>query len=114
MALAKNLQDRICRRVEAEISPNCMHRLPSGACQQPQDFPCPIHNNVDGIIEVVRSASSNSIEPYVRKLREIVCKKCQMLDEFGECKLRDNLDCCLDAFIVLIVKIVEEELAREQ
>ena len=114
MADANSVQERICERVEAEISPNCMHRLPSGVCWKPENFPCPIHNNVDGIIEVVRSVSSNSIEPYVRKLREIVCKKCQMLDEFGECKLRDNLDCCLDAFIVLIVKIVEEELAREQ
>ena len=114
MAEAMSVQERICERVEAEISPNCMHRLPSGVCRQPEGFPCPIHNNVDGIIEVVRSVSSNSIEPYVRKLREIVCKKCEMLDESGEYNLRDNLDCCLDAFIALIVKIVEKELAREQ
>ena len=112
--MAKSLQDRICRRVEAEISPNCMHRLPSGVCQQPQDFPCPIHNNVDCIIEVVHSVSSDRLDPYITRLRQVVCQKCQMLDESGECKLRDNLDCCLDAFIVLIVKIVEEELAREQ
>ncbi len=114
MAQAKSVQERICERVEAEISPNCMHRMPGGVCWNPEEFPCPIHNNVAGIIEVVRSVSSNSIDPYVRKLREIVCQKCQMLDESGECKLRDSLDCCLDAFIVPIVKIVEEELAREQ
>ena len=114
MAEAKSVQERICERVEAEISPNCMHRRPSRVCWKPEDFPCPIHGNMAAIIDVVRSVSSDRIDPYVTRLREEVCQKCQMLDESGECKLRDNLDCCLDAFIVLIVKIVEEELAREQ
>ncbi len=114
MAAAEGLKERICERVEAEISPNCMHRMPSGVCRQPEDFPCPIHGNMAGIIDVVRSVSSDRIDPYVTRLREVVCQNCRMLDESGECKLRDNLDCCLDAFIVLIVQIVEEELAREQ
>ena len=114
MAEANSVQERICERVEAEISPNCMHRMPSGVCRQPEDFPCPIHGNMAAIIEVVRSVSSNRIDPYVTRLREVVCQKCQMLNESSECKLRDTLDCCLDVFVVLIVKIVEEELAREQ
>ncbi len=114
MEHAKSVQERICKRVEAEISPNCMHRMPSGVCRQPEDFPCPIHSNMARIIEIVRSVSSERIDSYVNRLRAEVCNVCGMQDELGECCMRNKLDCCLDAFFVLVVRIVEEELAREQ
>ncbi len=108
----QTLQDRILHRIDTEVSPNCMHRLPSGECQKPEGLPCPIRANIDRMIEVVRPTSSDSIEPYAERLREIICGSCEMEDELGNCPLRDRIDCCLDALFVLVVNIVEEEINR--
>ncbi len=113
MVVSKSLRERIADRIAAEVSPNCMHRLPTGRCQQPADLPCPITSNIDGIIDIVRSVSSDQIGLYVDRLRETVCRKCPMQDESGQCRLRDSVDCCLDALLVLVVTVVEEEIERE-
>jgi hypothetical protein len=113
MVVSKSLRERIADRVATEVSPNCMHRLPTGKCHQPEDLPCPITSNIDSIIDIVRSVSSDLIEPYVDRVRETVCRKCGMQDELGQCCLRDRVDCCLDALFVLVVTIVEEEIERE-
>ncbi len=110
--VADNLQARILHRIDTEVSPNCMHRLPSAECLKPNDLPCPIVSNLDRIIEIVRSESADRIEPYVARLREQVCRHCGMEDENGRCELRDRVDCCLDAFFVLVVQVIEEELSR--
>lgn len=113
MVVSRSLHERITDRIAAEVSPNCMHRLPTGRCHQPEDLPCPITSNIDGIIDIVRSVSSDRIEPYVDRVRETVCRKCPMQDESGQCCLRDRVDCCLDALFVLVVTIVEEEIKRD-
>lgn len=107
---ANTLRERILHRVDTEVAPNCMHRLPSAECLKPEGLPCPISTNMDSMIEVVRSISSEQIEPYVDRMRQRICRTCTMEDEFGNCRLRDNADCCLDNFIVLVVNIVEEEI----
>ncbi len=112
MIPVRSLHDRISDRIATEVSPSCMHRLPTGECEQPEGLPCPIHSNIDRIIGIVRSVSSDRIDSYVERLGEEVCKACGMQDEFGECRLRNQLDCCLDAFFVLVVRIVEEEIER--
>lgn len=62
MVLSKSLRERVADRIAGEVSPNCVHRLPTGRCQQPEDLPCPITNNFDSIIDIVRSVSSDGIE----------------------------------------------------
>ncbi len=113
MIVSKSLRERIADRIAAEVSPNCMHRLPTGQCQQPEELPCQITNNINSIIGIVRSVSSDEIGPYVERVHQTVCRKCGMQDELGQCCLRDRVDCCLDALFVLVVTIVEEEIQRE-
>ncbi len=110
--VAEDLQARILRRIDSEVSPNCMHRLPSAECLKLNDLPCPMVSNLDRIIDIVRSESAEGIEPYVERLRADVCRHCGMEDANGRCELRDRVDCCLDAFFVLVVQIVEDELSR--
>lgn len=74
MVVSRSLHERIADRIAAEVSPNCMHRLPTDRCQQPEDLPCPITSNIDSIIDSVRSVSSERIEPYAERVRETVCE----------------------------------------
>ncbi len=77
-------------------------------------MPCPILSRVDKIIEVVKSIDSNLMAPYVRKLREVVCSECGMQDKEGRCEMRIHSDCTLDNYFVLLVDLVDQELARER
>ena len=68
--------------------------------------------HLEEVIDLVSTAKSNSIEPYIELLRERVCAKCENQDEQGVCKLRDSDDpvptwCVLDAYYNLIVGTAE-------
>ncbi len=119
---SSNPESRICRdckrtynilcRIDTEVAPNCMHRLPGDKCQEPiPGFVCPISSNVDLIIEAVSSVSSDLMEPYIEKLRLKVCGECRMETD-GHCRLRDDANCCLYSFFPLIVDIVEQEMGE--
>ena len=109
----QTLQQRILDRIDQEVAPNCMHRLPNAECLKPEGTPCPIVANLDRVINIVRTEASARIEPYVERLRQEVCRQCGLEDELRNCRLRDQVDCCLDAFFVLVVGVIEEELDRE-
>lgn len=105
------VQQRIRERLEAEVCRACIYRTANGSCGLPEATPCPILSRVDRIIDVVRSVSSDRIEPYIDRLREVVCQHCRFEDENRHCRLRDSADCALDDYFALVVNIVEDELA---
>lgn len=104
------LQDRIRVRLETEVCHNCIYRTRDGSCGLPERMSCPILSRVDKIVEIVWTTESDRIEPYVEKLREVICRNCRMEDENGHCPLREHGDCALDDYFALVVNIVEEEL----
>lgn len=107
----KGLYDRIEARLLDDVCSKCIYRTAQGGCGLPRNIPCPILTRVKDIVEVVRSVSSDEIDPYVERLRAVVCRKCPIEDEGGHCRMRDKSDCALDDYFGLIVSIVEEELA---
>ena len=109
----KTLHDRVEKRLRSTICPACIYRLANGGCGLTGRDECPILVNIDAIIRIVRTTHSDSIGPYVDRLREAVCANCTMQDIHGHCRMRDHADCALDDYFALIVEIVEEELEHK-
>ena len=69
--------------------------------------------NVQAAIDVVRGIQSDKMDPYVERLREVICSECPHEDMDGVCAMRAHADCPLDDYFGMLVEIIEEELARK-
>ncbi|MFO0974221.1 MAG: hypothetical protein U1A27_12400 [Phycisphaerae bacterium] len=109
----KTLRERVEQRVRDTVCRACIYEKADGGCNLDPGRDCPILGRVDKLIEVVRTTHSDDIDPYVARLREAVCAECEMQDGDGQCPLRRHADCALDDYFVLIVDLIEQELAVE-
>lgn len=109
----KPLQQRVEERIRDVICRACIYERADGGCSLEGRSDCPIISRVDKVIEVVRNTKSASIDPYVDSLRQVVCAECINQDAEGRCAMRTHSDCALDDYFVLIVDLVEQELAAE-
>jgi hypothetical protein len=108
----KPLRDRIEERIRDTICRACVYEKAGGGCAL-EKMACPIINRIDKVIDVVRTTRSDRIDPYVERLRQVVCNECSMQDAGGHCPMRAHSDCALDDYFVLLVDLVEQELATE-
>ena len=105
------LREKIEAQLREQVCSVCFARLRNGGCGLPEGFRCPLFEHLDEVIQIVGSTQEEAIEPYVDRLRQVICSHCQMNDS-GHCAKRDNLECALDMYLPLVVEIIESELKR--
>lgn len=69
---------------------------------------CIIKRFLPEIVEAVSSVNSDTIDPYFDEIRRKVCTQCEYLKPDGNCDVKERADCCLDRYLVLIVRAIEE------
>lgn len=67
-----------------------------------------LFNNLPRIVQSISRVHSDKMEDYTAAIREDICAECvhQRLD--GSCKLREEVRCVLDRYLLLIVETIEE------
>lgn len=108
------LRDRVAARIAERVCPVCAFCGADGRCHTPDKEGCGILRNLDEIITIVREGHSDRMDPYIARLREVVCDSCRNQADDGRCPLRVGADCSLDDYFGLVVELVEEELARKE
>ncbi len=103
------LRENIEKKLRERVCANCYATLPDGSCNLGG---CPIFARLDEIIEIVSSIRDYSIDPYLDRLRTIICATCEQHPD-GRCLRRDALDCGLSMYFPMVVEIIEEELYKE-
>jgi len=56
---------------------------------------------------------SFDLTPYVEGIRSEVCPNCSQ-DQQGRCVFRENFDCSVDNFLLLVVDTIEDVKSRER
>ncbi|MBI3895065.1 MAG: hypothetical protein HY313_03950 [Acidobacteria bacterium] len=99
-ALEALLRQRICSI--------CVDRNMDGTCSLNQRNDCALFDRFPRIVRSISRVNSEKIDDYVTAIREDVCADCinQALD--GSCKLRDEVRCVLDRYLLLIIGVIEE------
>lgn len=108
----KPLLERIEDRVRETICRACIYEKTGGGCALDK-VACPIISRLDRVVDIVKHINSDRIDPYVEALRSVVCNQCVMQEATGRCPMREHADCALDDYFVLLVDLVEQELAAE-
>lgn len=107
----KGPYERILERIAGRICKVCAFRGADGECYSPDPEGCAIMRKLDDIIAAVQGIHSDRMDPYVDRLRELVCANCSNQDSRGNCPLRPGANCALDDYFELVVEIIEEELS---
>ncbi|MBI4460504.1 MAG: hypothetical protein HY648_10665, partial [Acidobacteria bacterium] len=99
-ALEEMLRERICSV--------CVDRNVDGTCNLSRQHECALFESFPKIVQAVSRVNSDKIDDYVTAIREDVCAGCVNQDADGLCKLRDEVRCVLDRYLLLIVGMIEE------
>jgi len=102
--LEARVRERICRV--------CSDRALDGSCGLEDPSRCSLFHLLPEVAKAIQSTSSDDIGDYVRAIRENVCTVCNERAADGSCEVRDQVRCALDAYLILIVEVIEETTGK--
>ena len=103
--------------VRSRICGVCSDRTLEGGCgleggglEEPGG--CALFRLFPEVAKAIQSTSSDDIGDYIAAIRENVCSVCNEQAADGTCEARDQVRCALDAYLLLIVQIIEEATGK--
>lgn len=72
----------------------------------------PLFQHLDEVIDIVAGIRDYSVDPYMDRVREVVCSSCRA-DAQCCCVSREAKACGLDRYFPDVVAIIEQELKAE-
>lgn len=107
----KRYMSRLTNRIEARLRERIEAAEKSAGRGGKLDLG-PLFARLDDVLAVVEGIRDYSVEPYMERVREVVCATCRE-DSSGRCAARDAEVCGLDRHFELIVATIEEELKSD-
>jgi hypothetical protein len=98
------VRDRICRV--------CSDRTADGNCGLEQPSACALFRLFPQVAQAIQSVQSDDIADYIQAIRQGVCSVCNDQLADGSCETRSQVQCALDAYLLLIVDVIEETTGR--
>jgi hypothetical protein len=99
------VRDRICRV--------CSDRTADGNCGLEQPSACALFRLFPQVAKAIQSVQSDEINDYILAIRQEVCTVCNEQLADGSCEVRHQVQCALDAYLLLIVDVIEETTGRK-
>lgn len=75
---------------------------------------CAIEGHLQGLVAALSSVESTRLADYEAAIRAQVCASCENQDEQGQCALRVDASCALEAYLSLVLDAVEEVNLRRE
>ncbi len=98
------IRNRICRL--------CTDRTVEGDCSLEEPDHCALFRLFPQVAEAIQTVESDDIEPYIEAIRRNVCSVCADQAADGSCETRQQVQCALDAYLVLVVDAIEEATGK--
>jgi hypothetical protein len=98
--------------VRDKICSVCSDRTEEGGCGLDQPSSCALFRLFPQVAKAIQSVESNDIKDYIRAIRSNVCSICIEQAPEGSCEMRRQVQCALDAYLVLVVQAVEEATGK--
>jgi hypothetical protein len=98
------VRNRICRL--------CTERDSDGQCGLEAPSSCALFRLFPQVALAVQSVNSDDINPYIEAIRRNVCSVCEEQAGDGTCEIRRQVQCALDAYLLLVVDAIEEATGK--
>jgi hypothetical protein len=90
----------------------CTDRAADGECGREQPADCALFRLLPEVVSAIRSVDSNDIRDYIAAIRRGVCSICVLERPDGSCEERQQVQCALDAYLLLVVEAIEEATGK--
>jgi hypothetical protein len=98
------VRNRICKV--------CTERTVDGQCGLEQPSSCALFRLFPQVAQAIQSVNSNDIHQYIEAIRLNVCSVCADHAADGSCETRQQVQCALDAYLLLVVDAIEEATGK--
>lgn len=90
----------------------CTDRKTDGTCGLEEPGECALFRLFPQVAEAIQSTQSDNLEDYINAIRHNVCSVCTAQDSDGSCGQRQQVQCALDAYLLLVVEAIEEATGK--
>jgi hypothetical protein len=90
----------------------CTERTGESQCGLEDPSSCALFRLFPQVAQAIQSVNSNDIQPYIDAIRRNVCSICQEQELDGTCESRHQVQCSLDAYLLLVVEAIEEATGK--
>lgn len=90
----------------------CTERTIEGQCGLENGSSCALFGLFPQVAQAIQSVNSNEIQPYIEAIRRNVCSVCREQGRDGSCESRQQVQCALDAYLLLVVDAIEEATGK--
>jgi hypothetical protein len=108
--------DRSFEELEAiirnRICSVCTERTTEGQCGLETPSSCALFRLLPQVAQAIQTVNSNEIHQYIEAIRRNVCSVCQEQAQDGSCEARQQVQCALDAYLILVVEAIEEATGK--
>lgn len=98
------VRNRICRV--------CTSRTAAGDCGLEEPSSCALFRLFPQVAQAIQSVKSDDIHQYIEAIRHQVCSVCNDQQADGACETRQQVQCALDAYLLLVVDAIEEATGK--
>ena len=98
------VRDRICNV--------CTARTVDGQCGLEEPSSCALFRLFPQVAQAIQSVESDDIQQYIDSIRHNVCAVCADQARDGSCETRQQVQCALDAYLLLVVDAIEEATGK--
>ena len=90
----------------------CTERTNEGQCGLENPSSCALFRLFPQVAQAIQSVSSTDIQEYIDAIRRSVCSVCEEQAQDGSCEVRRQVQCSLDAYLLLVVDAIEEATGK--
>ena len=90
----------------------CTERTDEGQCGLEDSSSCALFRLFPQVAQAIQSVNSNDIQQYIDAIRRNVCSVCEEQAQDGSCEVRRQVQCSLDAYLLLVVDAIEEATGK--
>ena len=98
--------------VRNKICKVCTERTVDGQCGLEEPSSCALFRLFPQVAQAIQSVKSDDIQQYIEAIRRNVCSVCADQARDGSCETRQQVQCSLDAYLLLVVDAIEEATGK--
>jgi hypothetical protein len=98
--------------VRERICGVCTDRTAGGECGLEDPESCALFRLFPQVARAIQSTNSDDIRDYIQAIRGQVCSVCAQQDFSGVCESRKQVSCALDAYLILVIGVIEEATGK--
>ncbi len=91
----------------------CSDRKMDGSCGLEDPGQCALFRLFPQVAEAIQCTHSDRIDDYIDAIRRNVCSVCTAQERDGSCGPREEVQCALDAYLLLVVEAIEEATGKD-